>query len=169
MQSINLIRSPKGNTNVKFEHLVEINDPADPLSTTLTRLQLWRGLVLRAEEPTLFVPQMDSCLILERKANSISRSLTFGNLVVSDQVFFTEESRIVFHIPEQGEILASTLEVIIEEPLPERLFVRFIYEDTSSEDGPDAFYNSFRRSAWREADIDTIKIIRKMTDEGRFD
>ena len=154
---------------MKFEHLVEINDPNDPLSSTLTRLQLWRGLVLRAEEPTLFVPQMDSCQIVERTADSISRSLSFGNLVVTDQVFFTEESRIVFQIPEQGEILASTLEITIEEPLPDTLFVRFVYEDTSSDDGPDAFYNSFKRSAWREADIDTIKTVRKMADEGRFD
>ena len=154
---------------MKFEHLVEINNPNDPLSPTLTRLQLWRGLVLRAEEPTLFVPQMDSCQIVERAADSISRSLSFGNLIVTDQVFFTEESRIVFSIPEQGEILASTLEIIIEEPLPDTLFVRFLYEDTSSDDGPDGFYNSFKRSAWREADIDTIKTIRKMADEGRFD
>jgi hypothetical protein len=61
------------------------------------------------------------------------------------------------------------LEIVIEEPLPERLFVRFIYEDTSSDDGPEGFYNSFRRSAWREADIDTIKMIRQMASDGRFD
>jgi hypothetical protein len=40
---------------MRFEHLVEINDPLMPLLTELTREQLWRGLVLRAEDPTQFI------------------------------------------------------------------------------------------------------------------
>ena len=43
---------------MKFEHLVEINDPMNPLLDTLTREQLWHGLVLRAEQPKLFIPHV---------------------------------------------------------------------------------------------------------------
>jgi len=32
----------------------------------------------------------------------------------------------------------------------------------------DAFYNEFRRSAYQEADIDTIRIIRQLAEEGRL-
>ena len=35
---------------MRYEHLVQINDPLMPLLDTLTRNQLWQGLVLRAEE-----------------------------------------------------------------------------------------------------------------------
>ncbi|MCL1886376.1 MAG: DUF1857 family protein [Betaproteobacteria bacterium] len=153
---------------MKFEHLVEINDLKDPRIEPITRLQLWRGLVLRTEQPTLFIPQLDSCVITVHSANAISRGLKFGNLVVNDHVHYTVQNQVRFDIPKQGEILASTLTMTIEEPMPEQLFVRFTYEDTSPEEGPDAFYNDFKRSAYREADIDTIRIIRQMTAEGRF-
>lgn len=153
---------------MKFEHLIEINNPQDFRITPLTHLQLWQGLVLRAEEPTLFLPQLDSCTIIERTENSISRRLKFGSLVVLDHVFYNKPNQIRFHVPEQNEILASTLEMTIEEPQPGRLFVRFTYEDTSEETGPDAFYNDFKRSAYKEADIDTIRLIRKMATEGQF-
>lgn len=153
---------------MKFEHLVEINNPQDLRITPLTRQQLWQGLILRAEEPTLFLPQLDSCSITERTQNTITRSLKFGNLTVQDHVQYIDGKQIRIHVPKQGEILASTLEMIIEEPRPEYLFVRFAYEDTSPDTGPDAFYNDFKRSAYREADIDTIRIIRQLASEGRF-
>ncbi len=58
---------------MKFEHLVAVNDPMNPLADTLTREQLWRGLVLRAEQPTAFIPHLDKCEILEREAGSLKR------------------------------------------------------------------------------------------------
>ena len=51
---------------MKFEHLIEINDPLNPLIDTLSLEQVWRGLVLRAESPRLFVPHLDECQISER-------------------------------------------------------------------------------------------------------
>lgn len=154
---------------MKFEHLVEINDPKDPRLDPLTRLQLWRGLLLRAEQPTLFIPQLDSCTIVERSTNAFSRCLQFGKLVVNDHVHFIVENQVRFYIPAQEEILASTLEMTIEEPATDRLFVRFTYEDSSPENGPEAVYNDYRRSAYRESDIDTIRIIRQMATKGHFD
>ncbi|MBK9243241.1 MAG: DUF1857 family protein [Burkholderiales bacterium] len=40
---------------MRFEHLVQINDPLQPLLTEVSREQLWRGLLRRAEQPTEFV------------------------------------------------------------------------------------------------------------------
>lgn len=153
---------------MKFEHLIEINNPADPRLEPLSRAQLWQGLVLRTEAPALFIPHLDSCTIVARSTNTVSRRLKFGDLTINDHVHYTPLGRIRFQIPEQPEILASTLEITIEEPQPDRLFVRFTYEDTAPEEGPEAFYHDFRRSAWRESDIDTIRIIREMAAQGRF-
>jgi len=98
--------------SMKFEHLIEINNPQDFRITALTHLQLWQGLVLRAEEPTLFLPQLVSCTIIERTENRLSRRLKFGKLIVLDQVYYNKPNQIRFHVPEQNEILASTLETL---------------------------------------------------------
>ena len=51
---------------MKFEHLVQINDPLMPLLDPLTRSQVWRGLVRRAEDPVPFILGLDDCRILAR-------------------------------------------------------------------------------------------------------
>lgn len=153
---------------MKFSHLVEINDPLNPLIESLSREQLWRGLVLRAETPTDFVPYLDRCEILDRSALSISRELHYGDLVVRDHVTFVPQQKVVYHVPQQKDIPASQLTMTIEEPHPEAFFVRFEYEDggTEAADTADAFYNEFKRSAYQESDIDTIRTIRQMAESG---
>ncbi|MNR93265.1 hypothetical protein D3C72_243160 [compost metagenome] len=154
---------------MQFQHLVEINDPLNPLIDTLTRDQLWRGLVLRAETPKLFIPWLDECKVLSRTEDAISRTLRYGELLVHDQVNLTPLQQVHYDVPAQKDIPASSLLVTIEEPSPGALFVRFAYDTGTSDDDMDAFYNEFRRSAYQEADIDTIRIIRQLADEGRLD
>jgi hypothetical protein len=57
----------------------------------------------------------------------------------------------------------------IEEPQPGSLFVRFAYDSGLPDDDMDAFYNEFRRSAYQESDIETIRIIRQLAEEGRLE
>ncbi|MGI4936568.1 MAG: AtaL-like protein, partial [Janthinobacterium lividum] len=73
-----------------------------------------------------------------------------------------------YHVPQQKDIPASDLKVTIEEPNPGALFVRFEYDDNNSakEEPAEAFYNEFRRSAYQESDIDTIRVIREMAAAG---
>jgi hypothetical protein len=155
---------------MKFSHLVEINDPLNPLIESLSREQLWRGLVLRAESPTDFVPYLDRCSILEKSALSMSRELHYGELVVRDHVTFHPQLQVVYHVPPQKDIPASRLTMTIEEPQPDIFFVRFDYDDGASEaaDTADDFYNEFRRSAYQASDIDTIRTIRQMAEAGQL-
>jgi len=155
--------------SMKFSHLIEINDPLNPLIDPLTRAQLWRGLVLRAEKPRAFVPWLDRCNILDRSEASISRELHYGELIVHDRVTYVPQDQVRYHVPQQKDIPESTLTMTIEEPEPDILFVRFEYDDGTAEAAEmDAFYNEFRRSAYQESDIDTIRIIRQMAEEGRL-
>lgn len=153
---------------MKFEHLVEINSPGNPTIVPLTRVQLWRGLVMRAEHPTLFVPHLDACDILDRTDTVVMRKLTYGKLVIHDRVTYLELHQVRYHITAQQEFSDSTLTMTIEEPRPTYLFVRFEYEDASSDEGADAMYNSFRRSAYKESDIDTIHVIRQLAAQGKI-
>ena len=88
---------------MKFEHLIEINDPLNPLIDPLTREQLWRGLVLRADSPKLFVPHLDDCTIDQRESGSFRRSLRYGELVIVDRVLLTPLQQVRYEIEEQGE------------------------------------------------------------------
>ncbi|HEY0844765.1 MAG TPA: SRPBCC family protein [Noviherbaspirillum sp.] len=155
---------------MKFAHLIEINDPLNPLVERLSRTQLWRGLMLRAETPTEFVPYLDRCSILERTELSLERELQYGDLVVRDRVTFLPEQRVVYDVPAQKDIPQSRLTMTIEEPEPDIFFVRFEYDDGSgeAEDPAQAMYNDFRRSAYQEADIDTVRTIREMAEAGRL-
>lgn len=154
---------------MQFQHLVEINDPLNPLIDTLSRDQLWRGLVLRAEVPKLFIPWLDECDLLDREGNVLSRVLRYNALLIHDHVTFTPQETVHYAVPAQEDIPASSLVVTIEEPQPGALFVRFEYDSAQSDDNMDAFYNEFRRSAYQEADIDTIRIIRQFAAEGRLE
>lgn len=154
---------------MKFAHLVQINDPLNPLLDPLTRDQLWRGLVLRAEDPKAFVPWLDACTLLERSAPShpqqwLARQLRYGELLIRDRVTFFALSEVVYEIPEQKDIPASSLRMSIEEPQADLLFVRFEYDDGQDDatDSANELYNEFRRSAYQESDIDTIRVIRQM-------
>src|SRR5438045_853003 len=104
---------------MNFTHLIEINDPLNPLIDPLTRTQLWRGLVMRAESPDLFVPYLDGCAILERSDTTLSRELRYGDLTVRDEVVFSPLQRVHYIVPAQGDIPPSSLTMEIEEPEPD--------------------------------------------------
>jgi hypothetical protein len=156
---------------MKFEHLIEINDPLNPLLDTLTREQLWRGLVMRAESPKLFVPHLDECAISEREPGGFARSLRYGDLVVKDRVILTPLSQVRYEVPAQGEISASSLTMTIEAPTEGVLWVRFLYDDGHAEslDEANKMYDEFKKSAYEEADIDTIRILRELAAKGQLD
>ncbi|SFC70429.1 SRPBCC family protein [Massilia yuzhufengensis] len=156
---------------MKFEHLIEINDPLNPLMDTMTIEQLWRGLVLRAESPTLFVPHLDECTIGERASGSFARRLRYGDLVIEDVVHLTPLKEVRFEVPAQGDIAASNLRMLIEAPGDAMLLVRFCYDDGQGEhtDPANAMYDDFKRSAYQEADIDTVRILRQLAGEGKLD
>ena len=156
---------------MKFEHLIEINDPLNPLADTMTREQLWRGLVLRAEDPKMFMPHLDECTLGERQSGSFARRLRYGELVIDDVVHLSPLQEVRYEVPAQGEIPASRLTMTIEAPSEGVLWVRFLYDDgnVSATDEMGKMYEDFKKSAYQEADIDTIKIVRQLAAEGKLD
>jgi hypothetical protein len=148
---------------MKFEHLIEVNDPLNPLIDALSVQQVWRGLVLRAESPKLFVPHLDESIIDERTENGFRRRLRYGEL---------EPMRSVrYRVAAQQDIAESSLTMTIETPTEDSLFVRFQYEDShdAATDEANAMYDEFRRSAYVESDIDTIGMLRELAQTGRLD
>jgi hypothetical protein len=153
---------------MKFNHLIQINDPLNPLIDAMTREELWNGLVLRAEAPKLFMPHLDECRLSEQSTDSVRRELRYGELKIHDVVTYQPQVRVHYQVPAQGEIPTSSMSMTIEEPQPGMLFVRFEYDDGAPEEvsGEQAFYDQFRRTAYQEADIDTIRVIREFNAKG---
>ena len=156
---------------MKFEHLIEINDPLNPLADTMTREQLWRGLVLRAEDPKMFMPHLDECTLVELESGSFARRLRYGELVIDDIVHLTPLQEVRYEVPAQGEIPASRMTMTIEAPSQGVMWVRFLYDDgnASASDEMSKMYEDFKKSAYQEADIDTIKIVRQLASQGKLD
>lgn len=156
---------------MKFEHLVEINDLNNPMIEVISREQLWRGLVLRAESPKMFVSYLDEASIIERHETSMTRTLRYGQLVVRDCVSFVHLEHVHYDVAAQDDIPQSSLRMTIEEPVPHALFVRFTYDDghTAQQDAENEMYDEYRKSAYQEADVETIRIIRELAESGRLD
>ncbi|HWS14266.1 MAG TPA: SRPBCC family protein [Rhodocyclaceae bacterium] len=153
---------------MNFEHLIEINDPDAPDIRPLSRTELWRGLVMRAEQPQVSVLALDECTILERGADYLERELRFGQLRVRDRVILAAFESVTYETEAGEDFPASRLTMSIEEPLPGRLFLRFVYADRDAQPGagPDSFYGAHLRQAYIEADIDTVRTIRRLAGEG---
>jgi hypothetical protein len=149
---------------MRFSHLIQINDPFNPLIDSLSREQLWRGLVLRAENPLLFVMALDGFDIIARGDKLLARELRFGKLTLRDRVSFEPMKQVRYEIEAAGDSPAATLVMTIEEPEPDQLFLRFDYETLQGGTAApiDEFYSSFAKQAYVEADIDTVSIIRRL-------
>lgn len=149
---------------MRFSHLIQINDPLNPLIDPLSREQLWRGLAYRAENPVPFVLGLDGCRIVERAENTLKRELHFGSLTVRDRVTLDPMRQVRYETEAGGGLPASSLLMTIEEHGVDELVVRFEYETLrrDSDARGEAFYNAFLKKAYVEADIDTIRTIRRL-------
>ena len=153
---------------MRFEHLIEVNDLANPLQNLLTREELWFGLLCRAEDARAFLPGLESCRIVERGDAHLVRDLHFGNTVIRDRVTFRSMDWICFESEANEEHAGGSLRITIEEPQKGALFLRFQYHTTlpegaGSEDGQ---YAGFVRSAYHQSDIDTVRVIRMLAESG---
>jgi hypothetical protein len=154
---------------LKFEHVVVVNEPANPLITDLSREELWFGLLCRAENPRPFLPGLESCAIVERGENLLVRDLCFGQVVIRDRVMLVPMDEVVFESDRTDEHAGGSLTIRIEEPQPDALVLRFIYRTTLAEGaaGLDGVYAEFVKSAYHESDIDTVRVIRMIAESGR--
>lgn len=149
-----------------YEHLLQINDPNDAEIDPLTREQLWQGLVARAERPQYFLIGLDECRIVERTADTLRRVMRFGTVQVSDRVTYEPPLRVRFDVEPTLEVTGARLIISIEEPQPGELFLRFAYTLQTMVDDAVGDSDEYRKSAYRDADIDTVRMIRQLAATG---
>lgn len=151
-----------------YEHLIQINDPNDLQIEPLTREQLWLGLVARAERPQYFLIGMDECRIVERSGDTLRREMRFGTTQVRDRVIYEPQIQVSFDVEPTLEVTGARLIIRIEEPHPGELFLRFAYTLQTTAHDAVGELDEYRKSAYRDADIDTVRMIRQLAATGIF-
>jgi hypothetical protein len=157
---------------MRYEHLVQINDPLMPLLDTLTRNQLWQGLVLRAEDPTQFVLGLEGATIhshdVHDGVHELTHTLDFGSFRVDDSVRLVRDHGSEIHTRAGPTWPASRLVITIEEPEPDLLFLRFVYESEEPAGNAelDPVIAELREQAYERADLDTVVRIRALAAQG---
>lgn len=154
---------------MKFEHVVIVNDPHNPLIEDLSREQLWFGLLCRVENPALFLPGLESCEILQRLEDGVLRELDFGALCIRDRVILEPMESVTFEAHQSARHAGGSLTIRIEEPASGQLVMRFTYRTTQpdTEDGS-TMYADLVKSAYQQSDIDTVRVIREIVANGRM-
>ena len=160
---------------MRYEHLIQINDPHNPTLIPLRRDQLWVGLLLRAEQPEEFLVGVERMRILARGVDWLEREMYLGNLRVHDRITLLPGYSVHFATSPSEVHGGGQLTLQIEEPQHGDLFVRFTYETALSEeaklesDAGDAYFADYVKNAYKATDIDSIRTIRRMAAEGLLD
>lgn len=151
-----------------YEHIVAVNDPGNPLSDTLTRDQLWRGLVLRIRSPELFLPGVASVQLQEIHPELLVREMQLGNMQVRDRIHLQHLQQIRFETESGEHHPGGTLVVSIMEPEPDFLLVRFKYEKPASGDPDEEKFSAYLFKMWQQVDLDSVKLIRKLVEQDKL-
>lgn len=153
---------------MNFEHLIQINDPANPLIVSMSRETLWNGLMHRVEDSVPFLPGLERCTIVERTGEWLLRELDFGPAMIRDRVTLVEQQWVRFEILPSPAHAGGSLTITIEEPEPECLFLRFTYQTTLAENGnpEERAYSEYVKSAYHQSDVECVRIIRTLAAGG---
>jgi hypothetical protein len=150
---------------MRYEHLVQINDLARPDLPVLERAQLWLGLLARAERPALFDPSIDSTRVLRRDGPQLERELVRGSLTTRETVRMAADSSIEIDIGGGADFEGSVLRISIEEPQPQALFLRFVYQLVGPAVPVDEGEQRALRQAYYYSDLETVHRIRTLIPE----
>jgi hypothetical protein len=143
------------------EHLVRINDPANAGSAWLSRKQLWEGLRYTVLLPQSLDPSIDAANVQHNSDGTLQRTIRRGSITSVDVVELQAEISLTIRANASSMFAGSTLTIRIEEPAPQILFVRFIYQLQGLEPGRTEEEDCARRDAYQASDIERVREARR--------
>jgi hypothetical protein len=98
---------------VHASRTIKVN--ADPKEPALTRSLVWRGLMMKAENPLPFVPVITACRIVERLGEGrFTREIVDRGDTITEVVTFHPQRMVKFERV-SGRVLGTILNEIIED------------------------------------------------------
>ncbi len=96
---------------IEVSRRLPVNEPGQPV---LTRSDVWKGLVMKADNALPFVPAMTHCKVLERESDTIFvREIEFRGEKCCERITLFPQERVQF-VRLDGSVL-GTIENLIEE------------------------------------------------------
>ena len=134
----------------------------------ITISQIWNSLWQKVEQPELFTPT----IIKHQNQNienekTIRRELDFGSHKIYDLITFEFQKWINFEIIPNNDLHASgSLKILIiaNNENPNSYSLKFVYnlKGTHQSANDDANYIEYLKSAYHQADLDCVKVIRNL-------
>lgn len=159
---------------MRYEHLIEINDPLYAAANPLSREDLWQGLIMRAHSPQRFAIGMEGAMVTELSRDAattvLARTLDYGMFQVNDTVTLRHGAAMITDVAASEGVAKGRLTITIEEPAADRLYLRFVYElDEAGAAGEwDATTTALREQAYFASDLDTVAQIRELAKNRRM-
>ena len=75
---------------------IEVNRGLASGQPRLTRSQVWKGLVMKAENALPFVPGMAVCTVVERSEGGLVRDIVFRGEDAREKITFRPEEKVTF-------------------------------------------------------------------------
>jgi len=73
---------------------VDVNPPG--VTPRLTQDQVWRGLIIKAENAVLFVPRMQACTVIERRSDGLLREVVNDGHRFREKITFSPPVEVLF-------------------------------------------------------------------------
>src|ERR1700728_2209490 len=77
----------------KLSRTILVNEPS---KTTLSRQDVWAGLLMKANNALPYVPIMSKCEVIERGEGWLTRDILLKDVPLREKVSFEPESRVIF-------------------------------------------------------------------------
>ncbi|MFT4229851.1 MAG: SRPBCC family protein [Microbacterium sp.] len=145
-------------------HILPVNEPGD---VSLTREQVWQGLVMKANNALPFVPSMSDCVVTERYSDTVfERDIVLRGEPHTERIALQAPRRVVF-TRIAGRVL-GTIANEIEGP-DDELKLRFsfalVVEDVEPGSAAEAEYAEGMKGDYLKAVASTLDAMRKSAAE----
>jgi Domain of unknown function (DUF1857) len=135
----------------------------------LSRSDIWKGLVMKAENALPFVPGMAKCDVVERRPNGLVRDIIFRGEDARERITFYPESKVVF-VRESGNVDGFIVNEVLGGDDDLRLRFSFALQlvDAPSDSAEERAFREVMERDYVKAVDATLGAIRKMVADPQY-
>lgn len=149
---------------IQVSKRIPVNEPGQPV---LTRSDVWKGLVMKADNALPFVPAMTHCKVLQRESEKVFvREIEFRGERCRERITLSPEEKVEF-VRIDGSVLGTILNLIEEDESGLGLRFSFALKLDGVQDGSpeEVEYGKIVEKDYLKAVDATLAAIRKMKSE----
>lgn len=140
-----------------------------PGQQRLSRSDIWRGLVMKADNALPFVPGMAKCDVVSRSENGLVRDIVFRGEDARERITLYPEHKVVF-VRESGNVDGFIVNEILGDDNDLRLRFSFALQlvDAPSDSAEEQEFRAIMERDYLKAVDATLGAIRKMAADPRY-